>query len=246
MAIYEEHLEEKMKAHTGVEASYIEKTFKRIVEDAIFFRKKAGAKNINQTEKMRYSRIVILLMAFYLESLSNLVGDFVLGKNWEPPRPPKKSKPPEKCKEKQGAKAILKFRAIHKQLYGEELALDTDYIQDIFTIRNRVIAHPAGRSQECTNGDRWKREDRAVSYRKFKDFPFTYSQFTPPHADRVLEEVKNFLVKFHDLLKDKKDRVLEYMPNDLSEKKKDRVVEDILNACWPEELIVWSKEAPKH
>jgi hypothetical protein len=115
-------------------------------------------------------------------------------------------------------------------LWGE-LALDTNGIQDVFTIRNRVIAHPAGRSKECTNGTGWTRTDRKVSYKEFTDFPFTYSQFMPSHTDRVLEEVKDFLVRFHDLLQ--KD-------------KRGRITEDILNSCWPEELISWNKEAPKH
>ncbi len=111
--------------------------------------------------------------------------------------------------------------------------MDTKGIQDVFTIRDMVIAHPAGRSKECTNGNVRTAYDREVSYEKFINFPFTYSQFTPSHADRVLEEVKDFLIKFHGLLKDKRDKVT-------------KDTEDILNACWPEELISWSKESTKH
>ncbi|HUV51703.1 MAG TPA: hypothetical protein VMW64_01335 [Dehalococcoidia bacterium] len=223
MAVYKKHLEEKIGLaigmKVGMKAVYSEATFKRIAEDAVFFRRKAAEKDIDGAESKRYSRIVILLMAFYLESLANLFVDAGLGKDWE------------KEKEKGCADVIVKLRAIHKQLYGVELALDTDGIQDVFSIRNRVIAHPAGRSKECTNGNGWKREDRVVSYKKFTDFPSTYSRFTPSHADRVLEEVKDFLARFHDLLlKDKTDKI----------------PKDILNACRPGELLEWSKEAPKH
>jgi hypothetical protein len=106
MAIYDEHLEEKMRLGDGMKAVYSEATFKRIVEDAIFFRRKAAGKDIDDAERKRYSRIVILLTAFYLESLANLFVDAGLGKDWK------------KEKEEGCAEAIIKFRASYKQLCG--------------------------------------------------------------------------------------------------------------------------------
>ena len=201
--------------------TYSEATFKRIVEDALFFRSKGAEDTIDDTARRRYARIAILLMAFYLESLSNLLWDAVLGKC---------SKLSNKNKE-EGAESIRRFRAVHKEIYdGRELPLNTNGIQDIFTIRNRVIAHPAGRSEERSGKVVRTHVDKTVSYRKFTDFPFTYSQFTLSHADEVLEEVKDFLTRFHDLLKDRRHEV----------------PEDVLNACFPRELVEWSKEVAKH
>ncbi len=196
--------------------NYSEATFKRIAEDALFFRRKAAEDNIDDSERKRYSRIVILLMAFYLESLSNLLFDKLVTKDLE--YVDNRTDLP---------KPIRRFRAVHNELHGKELALCTDGIQDIFTIRNRVIAHPAGRSEERSGKVVRTRVDKTVSYKKFTDFPFTYSQFTVSHADEVLEEVKYFLLHFFDLLKGK-------------------VSPELLDECWPKELIELSKEAPKH
>ncbi|MCK4362124.1 MAG: hypothetical protein KAW13_02470 [Dehalococcoidia bacterium] len=222
MAKYEEHHEQVIKAHTGVEAIYSEATFTRIAEDAVFFRRKAGEDNIDDSERKRYSRIAILLMAFYLESLSNLLCDVVLGKN---------RRRPKKNKEEGVPGPIRRVRAVYKELYdGKELALNIDGVQDVFTIRNKVIAHPAGRSEERSGKVVRTRVDKTVSYKKFTDFPFTYSQFTLSHAEEVLEEVKDFLTRFHDLLKDRRHEV----------------PKDVLNACFPRELVEWSKEVAKH
>jgi len=205
MAKYEEHHEQVIKAHTGVEAIYSEATFKRIAEDALFFCRKAAEDNIDDSERRRYSRIAILLMAFYLESLSNLLYDVVLGKNWRRHK---------KNKEKGVPGPIRRFRAVYKELYdGKELSLNIDGVQDVFTIRNKVIAHPAGRSEERSGKVVRTRVDKTVSYKKFTDFPFTYSQFTLSHADEVLEEIKDFLTRFHDLLKDRRHEVPEDVLN---------------------------------
>lgn len=202
--------------------TYSEATFKRIAEDALFFCRKAAEDNIDDSERKRYSRIAILLMAFYLESLSNLLCDVVLGKN---------RRRPKKNKEEGVPGPIRRVRAVYKELYdGKELALNIDGVQDVFTIRNKVIAHPAGRSEERSGKVVRTRVDKTVSYKKFTDFPFTYSQFTLSHADEVLEEVKDFLTRFHDLLKDRRHEV----------------PKDVLNACFPRELVEWSKEVAKH
>lgn len=218
MAKYEEHHEQVIKAHTGVEAIiYSEATFTRIVEDAVFFCRKAAEDNIDDTERRRYSRIAILLMAFYLESLSNLLFDKLVNKDLE-------------CVDTRTdlPGPIRRFRAVYKELYdGKELALNIDGVQDVFTIRNKVIAHPAGRSEERSGKVVRTRVDKTVSYKKFTDFPFTYSQFTLSHADEVLEEVKDFLTRFHDLLKGK-------------------VSPELLDECWPKELVEWTKEAPEN
>jgi len=218
MVTREVHLTDEIRTQVTLELVYTEGTYKRIVEDALFFLDKSRKHNIAVMEKNRYARMSILLMAFYLESLSNLLFDALassfsddLDRRTDIPKP------------------IRRFMAVHYQLYQAELPLSTDGIRDIFTIRNRVIAHPTGfskeRHSEVAPGC-WERSrvDKNVSYGKFTNLPFTYSQFTSSHAEKILGEVRGFLTSFHSLLKGK-----------VSEQK-------VLDACWPTELIEWSKK----
>jgi len=102
--------------------------------------------------------------------------------------------------------------------------LCTEGIKDVFTIRNKIFTHPKGLSKEKYSEIKpniWKRSrvDIKVEYKKFKNFPTIYSQFTPSHAEDILKEVKNFLIKFHKVIKHK-----------VSERK-------ILDSLWPTELV---------
>jgi len=171
---------------------------------------------IDNSQERRYGRIIVLLMAFYLESLSNLLFEEVVGEELERadfrtdlPRP------------------LRKFRAIHSKLLGKELSLNIEGIQDIFTIRNKVIAHPSGRAQLQTTEHGWDRIDTQVNYKKFREFPSIYSRFTLREAEAVLNEVREFVTRFLGLIKDK-------------------VSQERIKEWWPDELVKWSESASKH
>jgi len=240
MAEYEEHLQAKIVIHAEASAVYTEATFKRIVEDAIFFR--GAAENVNtECDKKRYARLIILLMALYLESLSNRIflhffDQVTLDE----------TKQLNGCVDHVDCRRDLpgpvrNFRAIYKKCLNKELTLDTSGIQDIFTIRNRIIAHPSGRAQLQTNKDGWmplitsvKWHDKDVQilqqqfdYAKFKHFPSIYSDFTLREADEILEEVKEFLAN-----------ILRSLSGKVSQKQ--------LDEWWPAELIEWSKPVSTH
>lgn len=240
MAKYEEHLQEKIEFHAEASAVYTEATFKRIVEDIIFLR--GVAENVNtESDKKRYARLIILLMALYLESLSNRIflhffDQVTLDE----------TKQLNGCVDHVDCRSDLpspvrNFRAIYKKCLNKELTLDTSGIQDIFTIRNRIIAHPSGRAQLQTNKDGWiplitsvKWHGKCVrilpqrlDYAKFKHFPSIYSDFTLREADEILEEVKEFLVNIFGSLSGK-----------VSQKQ--------LDEWWPAELIEWSKPVSTH
>lgn len=187
-----------MQMHGKLDIVYSEATHERILEDAVFFLEKAAEDSIDDGERKRYSRIVILLMALYLESLSNRLCDIVLGENW---------KIPKKKREEGVAETIIKFKAIYEELFNKELALYTGGIQDIFTIRNRIIAHPAGRSKECIEDVSGKhkrtRMGKVVKYQKFINFPFHYSHFTLPEAVSIFEEAIGFRRDFLNLIKER-------------------------------------------
>lgn len=190
----------------GFEAMYSEATFKRIAEDAVFFRKQA--EETNDGEKKRYSRIIIILMAFYLESVANLLFDEFVSEDLD-----------LVDERKDLPKPIRRFRVVYNELANKELTLNTDGIQDIFTIRNKVIAHPAGRAKEQIDGIRQSRIDTKISYKKFTRFPHVYSYFTISEADTVLNEVKEFLTSFFKSLKHKltKEQFDEWWPKELTE-----------------------------
>ena len=187
-----------------------------IVEDAVFLYSRAKEDKTDDKYKKRYARIAILLMSLYLESLSNLIFEELVNRNLE-----------EVCYQTDLPKPIRRFRAVYHMLSGKELALNTDGLQDIFTIRNKIIAHPAGCAQLQTSRDGWVRTDRQVTYKKFGGFPLVYSHFTLQHANAVFEEVRQFLTKFLDILGDK-------LPKEQVDK------------WWPAELVQWSKELSKH
>lgn len=220
-----------------VEASavYTEATFKRIVEDALFFRRAAEQANTD-SDKKRYARAIILLMALYLESLSNRI--FL---HFFEPVTNDEEKEPNRCWDDVDGRSDLpgpvrNFRAAYKKCLNKELALDTNGIKDIFTIRNRIIAHPSGRAQLQAEKERWrslitsvKWRDKEVQilssqldYAKFKQFPSVYSHFTLRETDRIFKEVKDFLTSLLGSIKKK-------------------VPQKQFDEWWPAELVEWSK-----
>jgi len=153
-------------------------------------------------------------MAFYLESLSNLILVTLTQIN-----------PSEKLEEydevyKDGTHlsgSIRKFNAIHYEVLGKKLTLDTNGIQDIFHIRNHIMAHSTGRDKLESYELGWRPVNKNFTYRKFKNLPFVYSHFTLKEADEILMEVKEFLTKFLGLLKHNlsEEQTSEWRPKDL-------------------------------
>lgn len=215
MTEYKEQGKTQLELRVNAEAVYSEATFKRIVEDAVWLHQQAMRNQIDDGQKRRYGRIIVLLMAFYLESLSNLLFEEVVGEELSR----------VDCRTDL-SQPLRKFRAIHSKLLGKELPINVDGIQDVFTIRNKVIAHPSGRARLRSTEHGWDRIDTQVSYRKFKRFPSIYSRFTLQEAEAVLNEVREFMTRFLGLIKD-------------------RVPEERIKEWWPDELARWSESDSK-
>ncbi len=213
MAKNEINLTVGSKSSVTVDIIHTVPTYKRIIEDTLFFLDQSRKDNTADMEKNRYARITILLLSFYIESMSNALYDDFLGERDFKEVDNRSDLPVP----------IRRFRAVYSQLYKKELSIDIKGIRDIFTIRNKIIAHPAGFSKEKDSETGWQRVDQNVIYEKFKNFPFTYSKFTVAHAETAIEEVKNFLISYHNLLKGK------------------GLAQKLVDVCWPTELIKWYK-----
>jgi len=192
------------------------KTYLHILRDLLFLLKRRG-------EHPSYSRLAILLSALFLESLSNLLFDNVC--------PEQELKDIDKRTDL--PKPLRRFRAVYLKVTGEELRLDTSGIRDIFTIRNKVIAHPAGESIECRTQDssgNWQRtrvvpnHKKELKYHKLQraGISTVYEHFSTDHAVCVFEETKEFLQQFSSLLR--------------------QANQNLADACWPKELSSWIRE----
>jgi len=205
--------QEQGTAHIGLkvsgEAVYTAATYKRFEEDIIFLRRQAEG-TTDESKRKRYARIIILLTAPYLESMSNLMFGELINKELS-----------EVDKRTDLSAPIQRFRAIHHVLLHKELELDINGIQDMFYIRNNITLHPAGREVVKVAGEGLGRIDKRIVYKKLKSFPSVYSDFTLQEADEILGEVEEFLTGFLNLLRDK-------------------VSKEQLDKWWPRELVEWS------
>jgi len=199
----------------SVSAVYSEATVKRFIEDAIFSYEKAIIAT-DELEKKRYSRLAVTVIPFYLESLSRYLfyeffkGELKRGDD-------KRTDLPE---------TIRRFRLVYKKCLNKELKdEDINSIRDIFTIRNRITAHPQGRSRLVTTENGWERDDISINYLKLKDLPQVYSHFYPKHTHLIFTEACDFLTKYITSIK-----------NNLTEEQ--------YNYIWPKELIDWKSNNP--
>ncbi|MHB8104200.1 MAG: hypothetical protein ACYDG5_01480 [Dehalococcoidales bacterium] len=164
---------------------YSEATAKRFIEDTIFLYKNSAAAP-DELEKKRYSRIAATLIPYYLECLSNYLFSELLNVELDTIDKPDGLPIP-----------IRRFRAIYKKCTNNDLKIE-EYagIRDIFTIRNKIMAHPAGRSELTATDTGWERTDKLFNYNKLRDLPKIYSDFHPKHVYSILTEVHDFLTKY--------------------------------------------------
>ena len=213
MTMHHVKLRTHLRIKPSLEAVYTAATYKRFEEDIIFLRRQAKDP-ADESETKRYSRIIILLTAPYLESMSNLMFGELINKGLD-----------EVDKRKDLPAPIRRFRGIHHELLRKELKLDINGIQDIFHIRNNITLHPAGHEMVKVAGEGLGRLDKSIEYKKFKSFPFVYSHFTLNEADQILSEVYRFVTEFLNLIKNK-------------------ISKDQFDIWYPKELTEWVKSMP--
>ena len=221
MTKHKKRLTSTVRISGAVAQRWIELTVRRLEEDVVFLCQAAESKGINGSESRRLSRVAVLLMAFYLESLSNLLFDIEDLKLHRPAknRPANQEGLPE---------ALRKFCDMYFTPHQQELPLELRELQDIFTIRG-LIAHPPGIADEIDTpgGRKPARESRRVDYEKFKDFPQAYSGFCLTHAKVLLLEIAEFATSYLDSMREQlADRRL-----------LTKAMPDFFGLCWPKRIL---------
>ncbi len=182
---------------------YDEATLQWIAQDIVYFMNKARSEFEDTPEEPgghvqgRYARTVILLTAFYLESASKRFAECLQN-------PDEDWKATDFTDFNGGVPApIARFRAVSKHLCNVELSSGLDEVRDIFKIRNKVLAHPEGRSTETVSNDGSRKG--ALTYNskyEASNFPKNRSQFKPNHAEEILGDAIEFIGHFHTLVAD--------------------------------------------
>jgi len=199
METYEYVGKVSMRLKPEAEYFFVEATFKQVYTDCLFFLNKAQESGTKEEKKDRYARVSILFAAFYIESLSNRLWDAF---------PARREKKLDSAG-KDLPKPVKKFRAVYYKFCQTHLPLVAEGIEDIFTIRNIIFAHPPAFSIKAGTGipsgrGRENRKNR-INYKNnnFETFPRVYSLFKTQHAKAIVNEVMNFLNDYCDLLKGK-------------------------------------------
>ena len=171
----------------------------------------------DQKRKDTLSRLGIACLAFYFESLANLIWDE--GREageWDAAQ----------GQEEQTWKAALakynsdqhlsipirKFLAKYKKEIGEDCLLETKAIRDLFSIRNKIIAHSRDRTVTASSKSN---EVHRIGYVKYQDFPTAYGSLNNQHFDLLRQDVSEFLKEYvdsmHDVFDNKTRELFEFL-----------------------------------
>jgi len=179
-------------------------TYAEVQKDIDFFLSESQ-KAIDLIVSKRYARAAIVFTAFYVESLANLLAahirenfgqtaqldDFISrGDHW-----------PKPLRTLYGAYLFLNKKPIGR---GEDWALDSSAVEELFLIRNQVLAHPPARSivagTGVVAGQGLTQEAKPLALNKFAHFPNIYHEFAHCHALELYEEARLFLINYGRLL----------------------------------------------
>lgn len=223
MTIYEHIASGGLKVGGQGEYSFSEPTCNHVYNDLIFFLNESKRSDIDQVISKRYARAALVFLAFYVESLANLLIDEV-GERFNCIQELQELIKLKYCSNDRIKKLrrkyklkgdwpepLNKFQAAYFVTDGKDLSLDLDTsgIQDLFLIRNQIIAHPPARSivagTGVTKGKGLTEKGKSLSLKneKLKHLPNIYSEFASGHTQKVYNETKDFLNKYHNLVAEK-------------------------------------------
>lgn len=161
-----------------------------IYQDMKFFFLKSIDKSIGINERNRNGRVAIIYMAFFIESLANYI---CLKHNVTVSK--------EEKKELHLSPPIIMLQKIYKKIFDRDMELDISGLQDIFFLRNKIIAHVTGTTTKSSNIP-----ELITTYqyqcKVLKDLPKAYADLNHFHAEILYEEMIAILKKYFVLLGD--------------------------------------------
>lgn len=173
-----------------VSAEYKEPTNLRVLESLIGVLANRTAHDIPN----RYGTAIFLIAAF-IESTANLLWDFLIGAEKLEPFELGHGLSGQDSAGNYLSKPIRKLLAIYKKECRADCPHNIEGLQDIFDVRNKIAAHPAGASREALDlrpDGSWERQrlDRKVAFRKFTDWPTVLSRFNERDAVCAISETR--------------------------------------------------------
>ena len=178
----------------SVDLKLITQTHKCILDDQRFFQSMATGQH-----EARYARIAGLLTALHVESVSNVLFEEAFADDDNLKQLSEYDVLDSVDCRRDLPNPLRRIRAAYEKLTGTKLAIPCEGIQDIFIVRNRILAHPCGittqsRTVSNTAGTHWVRSDRDIKYKKLRaDFPVSYEQWTRKDAEELSNVAAEFL-----------------------------------------------------
>jgi hypothetical protein len=162
-----------------------------IYEDMKYFLNKSFDQLLPAEERNRNARAAIIYMAFFVESLAN----YICLKH-------KVRVSEAEVKSSNLSKPIIMLQKIYKKALGKDMQLDIVGLQDIFFLRNKIIAHAKGITIKGSNvPDLITTWD--YQYKVLRNPPNAYVDFKSAHAESLHNEMKSLLKKYFSLMGDK-------------------------------------------
>jgi hypothetical protein len=195
-----------MTFSSASEYAFMKANYDEILKDVKYFLSESNRASDPEISK-RFARASIVFTAFYVESLANLVMDRVIEKYGIDSDFNKFI-----CKRDSWTKPLrILFAADIKIKKGiisadtkKQWPCDTHVIEDLFLIRNHVLAHPPAHSTVAgtgvVSGIGLNKKGKPLEYKVLKHFPNIYAGFTSTHAEEIYNKTINFLKEYAKLL----------------------------------------------
>ncbi len=183
------------------EYHFISPTCGTLYRDINMFLKESQDQSINEEDRKRYARTAIMFMPFFYESLEKALFDMIIDKFKNEPQLPQLKR--YKNDKFLGIYAFFKKIPFEKE-NKPRLPLNRNAIDDLFLIRNQIIAHPQAWSIAAGTGVPKGKgltiDKKEVLYKQLKNLPNRLEDFTANNAIEIYTEMKIFLREYYNLI----------------------------------------------
>ncbi len=169
-------------------------TYKCVLDDQRFFLSMATGPH-----EARYARMAALLVALHIESVGRVLFEMAFADDDNMKQLSEDDALDSVDPRTDLPRPLRRVRVAYRKLAGVELAAPFEGVQDVFLVRNKVLAHPLGvtvqsRTVSDTAGTHWVRSDKDIQYKKLRaDFPVSYEQWTRKDSEELSKISAEFL-----------------------------------------------------